>query len=251
LAKLHKETESRTAARLAATESRAREARLLTAGLAAAGAEAIRLREERERSRKARGDALATGVEGLDALEDEATAKLQRRIRELEGENFELRRGAWREKRRDLQPSVTDVDSDGREVVPSAVEEFDEVDLSGSGKPRTQQHNQRQKHSSFSTVINSGLAAFRAAASVSPVQRQGRPRQDSLLEEFDDDGEEGGFDEAAFAAAQREEEARKMVEHVREVKRGLSKWKGWRLDLVDSRRALGGGGGGWGDVFEV
>ena len=108
--------------------------------------------------------------------------------------------------------------------------------------------DKQQQHSSFSTVLNSGLAAFRAAT-VSPSQQQTRPRQDSLLEEFDDGMDGAGFDEAAFAQAQREEEARKMVEHVREVKRKLKDWQGWRLDLVDIRR--GGNGFGVGDIFEV
>jgi hypothetical protein len=40
-----------------------------------------------------------------------------------------------------------------------------------------------------------------------------------------------------------------MVEHVREVKRKLKDWQGWRLDLVDVRR--GGGGFGIGEIFEV
>ena len=58
------------------------------------------------------------------------------------------------------------------------------------------------------------------------------------------------FDESAFATAQREEEMRRMVEHVREVKRGLKEWVGWRMDIVDVRRS-GGGGVGFGEVFEV
>jgi hypothetical protein len=69
-----------------------------------------------------------------------------------------------------------------------------------------------------------------------------------LLQEFDDDGDDA-FDEHAFARAQQEEEARKMVEHVREVKRGLKQWTGWRLDLVDARRV--GGGVGFGEIFDV
>jgi hypothetical protein len=56
----------------------------------------------------------------------------------------------------------------------------------------------------------------------------------------DDDFE---FDEETFRAAQ-EEEARKRVERVREVKRGLKSWENWRIDIVDIRAGIGG-------VFEV
>jgi hypothetical protein len=255
--KLHRETEGRNASRLAAAETAWREAGLLKARLAKVENENLKLREERERRKKREitGDG---AEEGLDELEDEARIRLEKKIRELEGENFDLKRGVWREKRKDLQPSVAEVDADGAEIQPSN-EGFDEIDLSGHGPGSRRRsfaashepQQQQQKHSSFSTVINSGLAAFRAATT-SPAHQQhhSRPRQDSLLQEFDDDITDGdGFDEEEFARAQREEEARKMVEHVREVKRKLKDWQGWRLDLVDVRR--GGGGFGVGEIFEV
>ena len=229
---------------------------MLKARLAKVENENLKLREERER-RKKRETVGDGGDEGLDELEDEARVRLEKKIRELEGENFDLRRGVWKERRKDLQPTVAEVDADGTEI--QASEGFDEVDLSGHGPGSrrrsfvtSHEPQQQQKHSSFSTVLNSGLAAFRAAT-VSPTQQQqqhSRPRQDSLLQEFDDDfGDGDGFDEEEFARAQREEEARKMVEHVREVKRKLKDWQGWRLDLVDVRR--GGGGFGIGEIFEV
>lgn len=253
--KLHRETEGRNASRLAAWEAQGREAGMLKARLAKVENENLKLREERER-RKKRETVGDGGDEGLDELEDEARVRLEKKIRELEGENFDLRRGVWKERRKDLQPTVAEVDADGTEIQVS--EGFDEVDLSGHGPGSrrrsfvtSHEPQQQQKHSSFSTVLNSGLAAFRAAT-VSPTQQQqhSRPRQDSLLQEFDDDfGDGDGFDEEEFARAQREEEARKMVEHVREVKRKLKDWQGWRLDLVDVRR--GGGGFGIGEIFEV
>ena len=51
------------------------------------------------------------------------------------------------------------------------------------------------------------------------------------------------FDEAAFKAAQ-ENDAKQRIERVREIKRGLKDWEGWRVDIVDIRA-------GWGGVFEV
>lgn len=250
--KLHRETEARNASKLATAETHGREAVMLKARLATAENENLRLREERDR-RKKRDTAGGGADEGLDEMEDDAYVRLQRQIRELESENFDLRRGVWRDKRKELQPNVAEVDADGNEVLPAGSEGFDEVDLSSSG-PGTRRRSfanaldqPQQKHSSFSTVLNSGLAAFRAATA-SPAQQQ-RPRQDSLLEEFDEDLGGDGFDEQAFAQAQREEDMRKMVEHVREVKRKLREWEGWRLDLVEARR--GGNGFGVGDIFEV
>ena len=66
---------------------------------------------------------------------------------------------------------------------------------------------------------------------------------DALLE----DDEDIDFDEDAFRLAQ-EEEAKKRIERVREVKRSLKNWEGWRLDLVENRRV---GGEGVGDLFEI
>ena len=57
------------------------------------------------------------------------------------------------------------------------------------------------------------------------------------------DGSEMAFDEEAFRAA-KEEEDRKRIERVREVKRGLERWKGWKVDIVDVRAGMGG-------VFDV
>ena len=260
--KLHRETEGRNASRLAASELQGREAGMLKARLAKVENENLKMREERERRKKRETTGVDGGAdEGLDELEDEARVRLEKKIRALEADNFDLKRGVWREKRRDLQPSVAEVDADGAEVAHQGSEGFDEIDLSGHGPgPRrrssfaTTHEPPQQKHSSFSTVLNSGIAAFRAATASPAHQQQqhSRPRQDSLLQEIDDDddlADGDGFDEEEFARAQREEEARAMVEHVREVKRKLKDWQGWRLDLVDVRR--GGGGVGVGEIFEV
>ncbi len=62
-----------------------------------------------------------------------------------------------------------------------------------------------------------------------------------------EDDEDMDFDEDAFRLAQ-EAEAAKRIERVREVKRGLKNWEGWRLDLVENSK---GGGDGVGEIFEV
>ena len=242
--KLHREAEARNASKLSIAEAGSREAAVLKARLVSIENENSRLKEERDRRKKRSLDRTG-GEDEVDDLEDEEREKLEKRIRDLEGEVFDLRRGMWRDKRKDLQ------DDDVLPPRPSQDEDFDEVDLSGPGSRRRSIGNAltgQQKHSGFSQVLNSGLAAFRAATTSpdSQQKQQTRPRNDSLLEEFDDDE----FDEVAFAQAQREEEARKMVEHVREVKRKLKEWEGWRLDLVDLRRA-GGAEPGFGEIFEV
>jgi hypothetical protein len=61
---------------------------------------------------------------------------------------------------------------------------------------------------------------------------------------------EDGFDEEAFRLAQ-EEDAKRRIERVKEVKRGLDQWKGWKLDLVDVRAGGVGAGRECGPVFEV
>jgi predicted nucleic acid-binding Zn-ribbon protein len=235
--KLHRETEARNAAKLSAAELQGREAGMLKARLAAAENETLKLRDERD-GRKKR-EVSGADDEGLDELEDEERIRLERRVRELESEVFDLKRGVWRERRQAMQPES------GIDGTPNKddASDFDEVDLSGKAPLHHNRNvaaqSSQQKHSSFSTVLNSGLAAFRGSP-----EHSTRPRQDSLLYELDDDS---AFDEEAFALAQREEEARMMVEHVREVKRKLRDWEGWRLDLVDARKSAA----GMGEIFQV
>lgn len=244
LNKLHREAEQRNTPKLAQLEASTKELTLVKAKLAAVEKDNLKLREARKHRMSGDG-----AEEGLDELEDEDRARLEKQIRDLEAENFDLKRGVWRDKRRELQPNLS-IDRSGDGMLGN--DGFDEVDLNGSGANTRKSSTLHQppaqtRHSGFTQVLNSGLAAFTSAAGAqTPKQSVGRPRNDSLLEEFDDDA----FDENAFAVAQREEEMRKMVEHVREVKKGLKQWQGWRLDLVDVRRS-GGGGIGFGEIFEV
>ncbi|KAI9695747.1 MAG: hypothetical protein M1820_008419 [Bogoriella megaspora] len=181
----------------------------------------------------------------IDALENESRADLDKRIRELEAENFELRRGVWRERRAELQPGMGDAED-------TTNQGFDDVDLGGVGgflgrrASRTGASPYRTT-STFSDVLNSGLSAFTGGSSYRGKRGEtpglgnvasggGGKEGDGLLE----DDEFEAFDEEAFARAQ-EEEARKRVERVREVKKGLEGWRGWRVDLVDLRGGVGAG----------
>ncbi|RMD40676.1 hypothetical protein DV735_g4427, partial [Chaetothyriales sp. CBS 134920] len=200
-------------------------------------AENAKLRDKNKRSTAGAG---AADDDALDELEDEERNKLTSRIRELEGQVFDLQRVQWREKRTSVPRDIDSTAIPRNSFDPG--EAFDEVDLSAGTGPaslsgRPHQRQQQQKHSNLTQYISSGINAFLPSTATSPPPQSpwSRPRNDSLLQDFD----EAPFDEAAFAHAQREEEAKKMLLHVREVKTGLRNWKSWRLDLVDARPLAG------------
>ena len=184
--------------------------------------ENLRLREERERTRKR--EVSGADDEGVDELEDEERKRLENKVRGLENEIYDLRKGAWKERRKELGST----DEDGA-MSPNS--KFDEIDLTGGTLSYRRQSMASGRGQSFSNVLSNGFSALTGS---------GRDNQD-LLDGADDD-----FDEDGFRLAQ-EEEARKRVEMVTEVKRGLKEWEGWRMDIVDVRV----GGGGVGEIFDV
>lgn len=257
LGNLHKESESRHQSRLREHEKLEKEVAVLKKKLTSVENENLRLKDDLERTRKREA---VGGAEGeLEELVEEERARLERRIRELEGEIFDLRRGVWKEKRKELEG-----EDEPRESATSPGNTFDEVDLIGGAPSHSRRRStaggrSQQQHSSFATVLSSGLAAFTGSSSRDrhrPSQQHPPATRGSLelLSESNGDGYgdfDDDFDEEAFARAQAEEEARKRVEWVREVKRKLREWKGWRLDLVDSRAGAEGAGVGMGEIFEV
>lgn len=171
--------------------------------------------------------------------EETETGELQARIRALEAENFDLRRGVWRDKRAALQPGMADED---------AAAAYEDVDLHGPYSPqgrRPTMGQQPQQHSTFQDVISSGISAFTGRTRDAPVQHDRKQSLGLLSDDGMDD-----FDPDAFRRAQ-EEEATKRLERIREVKRGLEEWRGWRVDLTEVRGAAGGGGAAFGEVFEI
>ncbi|KAL9132169.1 MAG: hypothetical protein Q9217_000103 [Psora testacea] len=228
LTNMHKDAETRRQAGERERERLEKEASDMRRRLAGLENENLRLRDERERARKR--DVSGADDEGIDELEDDERRRMERKVRDLEGEVYELRRGVWKERRKTLQGSI-----DGEDGMTSPSTKFDEIDLSGpSLSYRRQSLAGAQQSLSFSNVL-SGISAFTGGG--------GRRGSDELLENFDD----GGFDEDAFRQAQ-EEEARKRVERVKAIKRGLKEWEGWRMDLVELRRA---GGVGVANIFDV
>jgi hypothetical protein len=247
LGNLHKESEIRHQMRLRDSEGLEKELLILKKKLGSVENENFRLKEQRDLARRQAAAGDTDG--GLDELEDEEHARLERRVRDLEGENFDLRQGFWKEKKRQLSGGDHDEsrDTSTTSFVNNA---FDEVDLTGGppsySRRRSITAGRPQQHSSFTTVLSSGLAAF--TGSSNRAQRQSNPPHSPELQSKSDDDD---FDEEAFARAQAEEEVRKRVDRVREAKRKLRDWKGWRLDLVDSRAGAEGAGVGMGEIFEV
>ncbi|KAF1927688.1 uncharacterized protein M421DRAFT_421528 [Didymella exigua CBS 183.55] len=236
LTQLHRDNDTRNQARVQESAKVEREAAELRSRVTGLSNENARLREAEQRRRKANLDSIEDS--SVQELEDEERDRLMAKVRELEEDNFELRRGVWRDRRTAMQPSIDDADPSQ----PYNNSGFDDIDLSGAPPTRPVGQN----HSSFQDVIKSGISAF-TGQSQHPAHRRsdaanrGKPRTESLtslpsLDDFE-------FDEDAFKKAQ-EEEAKKRLERIRETKRGLNDWKGWRVDVVDIRVGMGG-------VFEI
>jgi hypothetical protein len=226
LATLHKEHDARFQAQKREREKAEKEASELRSRLAGVDNENSRLREERERLSKRHAEGIDD--DGVDELENEERQRLEKKVRDLEGEVHELRRGIWRERRRDL-----DGEENSGLISPGA--RFTDVDLSGSLSPRRRSFAHGGK--GFGDFITSGINAI-TGANINPAGGEGP---------FLEDDEDMEFDEDAFRLAQ-EVEAKKRIERIKDVKRSLKNWEGWRLDLVENRR---GGGEGVGEIFEV
>ncbi|KAL8747567.1 MAG: hypothetical protein Q9190_000551 [Brigantiaea leucoxantha] len=192
--------------------------------------ENLRLREEKERIKKR--DAVGAD-DDIDELEDEERRRLETKIRTLEGEVFELRRGVWRDRRRELGSN-----DGGSEGPTSPGSKFDDIDLSGPSPFNRRQSNAAaaSRGQAFTNVLSSGFNAFTGGGG------GGGGRRDSQELLLDDDD----FDDDAYRQAQ-ESESRKRIERVRELKRGLKEWEGWRMDIKDSRA----GAGALAEIFDV
>lgn len=193
--------------------------------------------EEDLKALKKGGSGLVADDEGVDELEEEERRKLEKRVRELEAENTDLRRGVWVERRREMQ------------VGPDEGPGFENVDL-GTGK-RGGIGGGGGGQGRFGEFLASGLNALTGGVGIGAGGGAHEHGHGHHGHGHDDGGflddDEFEFDEEAFRRAQ-EEDAKKRLERIKEIKRGLKNWEGWRLDLVENRR---GGGEGIGEIFEV
>ena len=226
LANLHKESDGRRVAGDRARDRLENEASNLRRRFAALENENMQLREERERMRRKEANINgANDDEGLDELEEEGRNRLQHRIRDLEGEISDLRRGICRDQRRVLEQE----DGPG-----SPGNKFDEVDLSGPS-PTLRRPSMTTAHgraSGFTNVLTSGFNALTGGA----------------LATNDDDLLEDEFDEEIYRQAQ-QDEAKKERDRLDGINSDLQKWKGWRMDIVNSR--VGTIGKGMGEIFDI
>jgi hypothetical protein len=239
LTTLHKEHDSRSQELKKDHQRVEKEAIELRHRLVGIETENLRLREERERTRN--HEAQGIDDEAVDDLENESRQRLERKIRALEGEVFELRRGVWRDRRVEIDGNYGNTDLSAGAISPGG--RFSDVDLSGNMSPGYQR-GLVPAAKGLGDLFASGFNAITGAA---PAAGAGGHSRSHGNDAFIEDGSEVDFDEEAFRIAQ-EEEARKRIERVREIKRGLNDWKGWRLDIVESRRA---GAEGAGEIFEV
>ncbi|KFG81409.1 M protein repeat protein [Metarhizium anisopliae] len=216
LTTIHKEQDSRSQALRKDKERAEKDAKDLKAKVEKLESENLKLR-----SRKSADGGGGLDDEGVDELENEERLRLEKKIRSLEHEVHELRSGAWIEKRREMEVTNTG---------------FHDVDLSGGSMG----HSSQRKHSTsgFGEFLTNGLNALAGGG----VGGAGAGAEHELMDDDDFD-----FDEDAFRKAQ-EEESKQRLERIKEIKRTLKHWEGWRLDIVDIRR---GGGEGIGDIFDV
>lgn len=251
LTTLHKEQDTRSQAIRREKEAAEKETMELRTKVEKLESESLRAK-----SRKSMELGGGLDDEGMDELENEEREKMEKHIRSLEEENHDLRSGAWIQRRREMESSdFQDVDlfADNHSSAPQKKESSGGFGdfftnglnaLAGTGaseeKPQKQpqlqhQHQHQPQHEP------------QTQHQAQPQQQQQQKDEGFLDDGLLDDDDDMEFDEDAFRRAH-EDEAKKRLERIRELKRSLQHWEGWRLDLVDVRR---GNPDGIGDIFEV
>ena len=182
---------------------------------------------------------------------------MEKKIRDLEAEVYDLRRGIWHQRRKDMEfgggGDADDAQGKGKGLrVDPTSPGFTNIDLGSAGGLASPASAARSR--GFGDFFASGINALTGAGDDHHHRSSfggGSERPRAASGAADDTGflddEDFEFDEDAFRRAQ-EEDARRRLERIRDLKRGLKNWEGWRLDLVESRRLAG---YGVGEVFEV
>uniref|UniRef100_L2FV80 M protein repeat protein n=1 Tax=Colletotrichum fructicola (strain Nara gc5) TaxID=1213859 RepID=L2FV80_COLFN len=166
---------------------------------------------------------------------EKEVSELKARVESLESENTRLRSRKSTEGGGGLDDDgVDELENEERlrlEKKPGPQSPgFENVSLSNSRGTSPSAHRKQPTHGGIGDFFQSGINALTGTG------------DDEFLEDDDMD-----FDEDAFRRAQ-EDDAKARLERIKEIKRTLTNWEGWRLDLVENRR---GGSEGLGEVFEV
>lgn len=151
--------------------------------------------------------------EDFEKTNNESDLEFTKKIKELEEEIVELRRGIH------LGPK-NNPSNENLPVAVSSGTKFIDVDLGAYNSPR--------RDSTFSA--NGGLGKLISNSLRVITGTSNGPSEDRALEE----DELLDFDEDAFRLA-KEEEAKQRTERIKDIKRALKEWEGWRLNLVDTR----------------
>ena len=239
--------------------------------------ESAKTRIKEASATKKEGDAGDAGTDGdtmVDPVDEDRHHQLQIRVRQLEGELFEMKRGAWKRRRQGLgEDRGEDVGVDDEDLSPGIPgpgnhNNFDDVDLGSTTSPsRGGARASKGGPSLKDRLFNDGFFGLTRTGPARTVDRDGgnddnnnnnhhHHHNDDYDHDEDDTKDMIAFDEDGFRRAQ-EDEAKRRVERVRETKRKLKDWIGWRLDLVDARMMMatgggvGGGHGGSGEIFDV
>ncbi|CAZ81702.1 unnamed protein product [Tuber melanosporum] len=170
--------------------------------------------------------------------------ELRKRTTHLESENATLRSS--------LEKAISDARR-GTGSMPQDDELVDELEDDGrkrlEAKVRQLEQQLQQERSRWYTSEKQGLAS--ASAPPRSTQQHQQEFLDVDLNAGDGQHHPRGGGNDHLYAAQMEEERRQMeaqrLERIKEVKRGLANWKGWRLDMT----AGGGYGVNFREMFEV
>ena len=195
----------------------------------------------------------------LHDLED-ALADEQRRASQFEADRQDLRlrleRALADNRRLTAAPGSAAAAAAGTDDDDTAVDELEDAERSRLRDRirllEEQLDAERKRHRPHHTL--------QAVLPRSPPQTARRARATSLLSDggslLSDDADFGEMMKSEMQAARAREEAAaeerrraeaERLERIREVKRGLDKWKGWRMDLT----LVGGSAHGLGEMFEV
>jgi len=161
-----------------------------------------------------------------------------RQLQNLTEELSESRRatGALESEREEFRIKLERALAENRKLTGGAADDHEVDELEDAERQRLRERvrvleEQQHQHQQHQTRQKRGMSTVSDAT--------------SLLPDDDEDQDFGELMKQEMEKQKKKEQDR--LEKVREVKRGLEKWKGWRMDLT----IVGGAAKGLGEMFEV